>query len=998
MWCPRRFAVVGVDLEEFAAFTADTSLVKTWQSRGARPGAGSSGGRGVQVGTDPALRQRERHPRGQPGARRRPAPGAPATGRATTAPAAAAASDDRADRALELAERDPGAARGLAAEVLAVRRLPAGTRLTARLALGRAAWAARDVTTAVRVLRRTAIDAEQAHLPDVAAQARLTLAAALADSGQGRAAVHALTAAARHLEGAEAARVAGQRAYLLHLQGRLPEALTGYQDALTMFRQLGDTVREGVALLNIAVIHTHQGELGRASRELTTAHLLFEEAGEPLRAVHAAANLGWVLARQGRMPEALGWFERAERPGDTEATVDPHTVKDRAEALLGGRLLPEARAAAVAAEREFERVGMRGPVAESRVLAARASLLLGDLATARASAGEAARAAGTDRPAVRALAEHVRLQADLAARPAGDPPDSALLASTRRVARRLEAAGWLVHAAEARLAAATTALALGRPAVARAEIAALRASVSRGPVQLRLAAWHARALLRLAEGDGAGARTALRAGVRVLDLYRDTLGATELRALATGHGLPLLSLGLGLAVADGDAWAALLWSERGRATASRSVAGRAAGEDGDTPGGSAFAGDLDVLRQAAAEAEAALLMGADPRRAIARQVAAEGAVRRRSLLAASSAPSAHAGLGRGALRAALGTSVLLELVEHEGQLFGVAVPGEGVVGRPRAVLRRLGPAADAAAELAALRFAAARLARRQGSQRALDAAAVAWRAAADRLDALLLAPFGDVLVGCGLVLSPSGALHAVPWAALRACAGRRTTVTPSAGLWLRGAGRAGAPAGGHVALVAGPGLECADGEVEALAEVHPGAVLLQGERATAGGTLALLAGARVAHVAAHGEFRSDNPQLSALRLADGPLTVYDLETLARPPRVVVLSACDTGLAEARSGDEVQGLAAGLLGLGAQAVVAAVAPVADDLAAGLAMDLHRELAAGRAPAAALAAVQLAWSGRSPREAGTAASFVCFGIAGGAADADTTGAPAGDGGAR
>jgi CHAT domain-containing protein len=110
---------------------------------------------------------------------------------------------------------------------------------------------------------------------------------------------------------------------------------------------------------------------------------------------------------------------------------------------------------------------------------------------------------------------------------------------------------------------------------------------------------------------------------------------------------------------------------------------------------------------------------------------------------------------------------------------------------------------------------------------------------------------------------------------------------------------------------------------------------------------------------------------------DGPLTVYDLERLPRLPRVLVLSACDTGLSQVRPGEEVQGLAAALLTLGADAVVASVAPVADDLGAAFAVDLHRQLVAGLGAPAALAAVGGRWLSRGPREAITAASFVCFG---------------------
>jgi hypothetical protein len=124
-------------------------------------------------------------------------------------------------------------------------------------------------------------------------------------------------------------------------------------------------------------------------------------------------------------------------------------------------------------------------------------------------------------------------------------------------------------------------------------------------------------------------------------------------------------------------------------------------------------------------------------------------------------------------------------------------------------------------------------------------------------------------------------------------------------------------------------------------------------------------------------FRADNPQLSSLRLADGPLTGYDLEGLSSPPRVVVLSACDAGLTGVRSGEEVQGLVAALLTLGTDAVIAAVAPVADDLTAAFALDLHACLSDGVPPPSALARVQHDWSGRGVREVVTATSFVCFG---------------------
>jgi CHAT domain-containing protein len=124
-------------------------------------------------------------------------------------------------------------------------------------------------------------------------------------------------------------------------------------------------------------------------------------------------------------------------------------------------------------------------------------------------------------------------------------------------------------------------------------------------------------------------------------------------------------------------------------------------------------------------------------------------------------------------------------------------------------------------------------------------------------------------------------------------------------------------------------------------------------------------------------FRADNPMFSHLRLADGPLTVYDLERLARPPTTVVMSACDSGLSAVQPGEELMGLAAALLGLGTVSVLGSVLPAQDEAALALMTDLHRRLSAGSGLAAALAAAQAAAGDQLDERTATAAAFVCFG---------------------
>ena len=114
-------------------------------------------------------------------------------------------------------------------------------------------------------------------------------------------------------------------------------------------------------------------------------------------------------------------------------------------------------------------------------------------------------------------------------------------------------------------------------------------------------------------------------------------------------------------------------------------------------------------------------------------------------------------------------------------------------------------------------------------------------------------------------------------------------------------------------------------------------------------TLRALDGADIAHVAAHGSFRADNPLFSSLLLSDGPLTVYDLERLGTAPRAIMLAACDSALSAAGPGDEMTGLAGALLAVGASAVIAPLLPLPDEVSARLADGWHRRVCAGARPA-------------------------------------------------
>lgn len=115
---------------------------------------------------------------------------------------------------------------------------------------------------------------------------------------------------------------------------------------------------------------------------------------------------------------------------------------------------------------------------------------------------------------------------------------------------------------------------------------------------------------------------------------------------------------------------------------------------------------------------------------------------------------------------------------------------------------------------------------------------------------------------------------------------------------------------------------------------------------------------------------------SALRMHDGPMTVYDLEQLASPPNIVVLPACNAGTATVSTGDELIGTTAALLGIGVRTVIAPITEVNDEAVVPLMIELHTSLIAGATPAHALALVrQSAARSADPARIGAAFTFLC-----------------------
>jgi hypothetical protein len=247
-----------------------------------------------------------------------------------------------------------------------------------------------------------------------------------------------------------------------------------------------------------------------------------------------------------------------------------------------------------------------------------------------------------------------------------------------------------------------------------------------------------------------------------------------------------------------------------------------------------------------------------------------------------------------------------------------------------------------------------------------------------RLQEVLLGAAADLLPDGPVVISPTGRLHAVPWSMLPTLTDRAFSIVPSAAQWQR-ARAVPKPRRKNVLLLAAPGLGSGGSEVPKLARRHVGATVLRGKRATVEAALAGLDGASLAHVAAHGNFRQDSPLFSSLEMADGSLSVYELERLKRAPYRLVLSACESGVLAPVGADELLGLASALFSMGTAGLVCSIAEVNDDATAALMVDLHDHLLAHprEGLAGALLAARRAAQGDPTREA-TAAAFLALGV--------------------
>ncbi len=421
-----------------------------------------------------------------------------------------------------------------------------------------------DVAAGIHELRIALRLAGRTGLTEREADVLASLGVALVYAGRTTAGLASFDRALKLSTGVQAAQVLHRRSFALLALGRYSAALDDTRHAVAALRRAGDRLWTARALNARGLVYHAMGLPARADASFAAAERLFAQTSQVLESVYMLHNRGLVASSSNDIPAALSFFDAAAAQYRSLNVLVPDLAVDRCTALLAAGLVTDALAEADAAVKEIER--SRGQATK------RAGLLL--------IAADCALAAGHPQAALdRARAAHrlFRTQQSswglartglviVQARYGAGFVSGQLLRSAKQAAARLEALS-PGEAPQAHLLAARVALALGRPSDADSHFAEAARSSRRGPAMTRASGWLSEALQAEASSDPRRLLAACRRGLEVLDEYRFTLGASELRAQATAHGAELAALAQRHAVRARRPRLLLAWSERWRATA-----------------------------------------------------------------------------------------------------------------------------------------------------------------------------------------------------------------------------------------------------------------------------------------------------------------------------------------------------------------------------------------------------------------------------------------------
>jgi CHAT domain-containing protein len=845
-----------------------------------------------------------------------------------------------------------------AAQALEVQGLAAWTEGIAQLTRGQMADAVKAFDHAAQALR-------DAGLPDPAAQTQVPKIMALSMLGQHDEAAACAETTQRELlkwgNVAAASRVSLNLGSLQMHRDAYPQAARHYREAVVLFARLGQHEDSVFADTGLADALTSMGDTDEALRIYARARMRAGHRGlAPLLAVVDESEALVELTR-GRYAQALAGLESARRRYETLQLPQYLAIAEKqlGDVYLELRLLPEALALLSTAVDKFQALGLPDEAAWAQLQRGRAQAMLGQATAADAFGAASALFTAQGNRVGEAAVALARAELALAAGDAG-----AALGWADGAAAAFTAAEHADGRARAQVVRGMALLGSGRVDDAGAlfddTLAAARAAHQRS-VQVRCLT--GQGLVALAQGHSERARACFDAAIEFFEEQRRALPGDEIRsAFLTDHLRPYEER-LRMAVHSGDGAHCLLQLERIRARVlDERLAQAPAAEGADDEELQALRHRLNWLyrrvQRLQEEGESAASFSAELQ-GLERDLLER--TRRQRLAAPARAGAVAADFSVAALQAALQDGdALVEYGRIDDELFACVVTPQAVT-----LVRQLAPWSRVLEAVRSLRFQMDTL--RHGVapvQAHLATLTERARLRLAQLQALVWAPLTTHLHGTQrVVLVPHAQLGALPFAALPDGAQSlgvryRLALAPSARMALRGLQRPPSAARWALALGEPSRLPHAGREAQSVARLFEQGQLLLGAQATVAALQQHAPAADVLHLACHAQFRSDNPVFSALHLHDGALTAELAEGLALKPCTVVLSACETGLAEAGSGDEMVGLVRAFLVAGASRVVASLWPVDDAVTAAFMACFYRALVAGSEPAAALQRAQAA----------------------------------------
>ncbi|WP_322410964.1 CHAT domain-containing protein [Microbacterium invictum] len=785
---------------------------------------------------------------------------------------------------------------------------------------------------ALRVLAQAAGRTDDA---DLIARIEGTRALALQRTGSPADAERVLRGAlsARGLTSHTRAILRGQLGALSMYGGRLDEAERLFGEAIGALDEV-DPLASARVRMNRSLGRMQLRDLEGAAADAEWAATRFAAAGLATDEAHARHNLGYISLLSGDLVTALeamvtarpaaattpvagavGDMDRAEVLRDAGQTTEAERLLERVAAVFGAHRMPQSRA-----EAEFQLAR---------------SLLAHDPERARTVALAASkRFQRLGNQAWAHRAEAIRLRAQLHASRRGPRPE--LAERVAEVAAGLGRAGFRGEAIALRLTAAAADPSLDGRRVRIGEDA---------PLEVRLIGDEVKAARARRRERYADVRRHAARGIDTLASWTATFGSLDLQTSAAMHGARLMYTGLDAALRSEAPAVVFEWAERARHLSQQSTPLR-------PPPDPQLAAELAELRTIRAEKPGIDWLD-DPRASELRERA------RRRQWAQTRAGEASRLVTLQAVRDALDTDTAVLSYVYTGTALAVLVSDSahdalvpladpGRIGRLLSGLR------------ADLDMAAAV---RSGPMAAVVQAALQSRLT--ELSAALLDPALARTDRRRLVLTVPGILSGVPWGMLPSMQGRVFTAATSATRWMHApAPTASVRPGRAIGFVAGPAVPRGEEEISRARSAWASTAALVADDATVRATAGLAASSDVLHIAAHGRHTADNPLFSGLELTDGVLFGYDIDLIREVPRVVVLSACEVGRSSVRWGEEALGMTRIWLHAGAASVIAAPVKVADDDACELLAAMHEGLAAGEAPAEALAAAARRTGIRAP----------------------------------